>query len=155
MTYITKSEFARRHGFSKQYVTELIRKGIIDEEKSGLLNSEKSDQDLFIRRSINQNTHKHGSDANRLQELFFQARLQNEIEKGKILKLERAEKEQSLISADKVQETLFRKGRVIRDAFLNLPDRVSSIIATMQDAREIHILLTKEIRTILEELSNG
>jgi hypothetical protein len=48
MTYITKSEFARQHGFSKQYVTELIRKGIIEEEENGLLNSEKSDHNLFV-----------------------------------------------------------------------------------------------------------
>ena len=91
---------------------------------------------------------------NDLQELYIKARLKNEIEKGKILKLERAEKERSLISADKVQETLFRKGRVIRDAMLNLPDRVSSLLE-MQKAQTIHSTLTKEIRIILEELSNG
>ncbi len=154
MTYITKSEFARQHGFSKQYVTELIRKGIIEEEENGLLNSEKSDHNLFVRRSIKQNTHKHCANAN-IQELFFQARLQNEIEKGKILKLERAEKEQSLISAEKVQETLFKKGRVIRDALLNLPDRISSLLATIDDASQIHEILTQELRTVLEELSNA
>ena len=151
MTFVTKSEFARQHGFSKQYVTELIRKGIVEEEANGLLNQEKADRCLLLRRS---NIHKRTSDAGKLQELFFQARLQNEIEKGKILKLERAEKEQSLVSANKVQETLFRKGRVIRDALFNLPDRISSVIATMRDAREIHTLLTTEIRTILEELSD-
>lgn len=154
MASITKSEFARRHGFSKQYVTELLHEGIIEEESNGLLDSEKADYDLLVKRSTRQTIRKHDSNNSKLQELFFKARLQNEIEKGKLLKLETAEKEQSLISADKVRETLFKKGRVIRDAFLNLPDRVSSIIATMQDAREIHILLTKEIRIILEELSN-
>lgn len=148
MTLITKSEFAKRHGFSKQYVSELLRKGAIQEEPNGMLDAENADYTLSLR-----SKHK-GKTSHEVQELYVRARLQNEIEKGKILKLERAEKERSLISADKVQETLFSKGRVIRDAFLNLPDRVSSQLE-MQNAQTIHATLTKEIRTILEELSNG
>lgn len=154
MAFITKSEFARRHGFSKQYVTELIRTGVI-QEINGKLDEDDADYSLSLKQAMGREKRAKNARKSDLQELYIKAKLKNEIEKGKILKLERAEKEQSLISADKVQETLFRKGRVIRDAFLNLPDRVSSIIATMQDAGEIHILLTKEIRAILEELSNG
>lgn len=89
-----------------------------------------------------------------LQELYIKAKLKNEIEKGKILKLEAAEKSQSLIPADQVRETLFRKGRVIRDALLSLPDRVASMLE-MQNARTIHTTLMKEIRAIVEDLSNG
>jgi hypothetical protein len=54
-----------------------------------------------------------------------------------------------------VQETLFKKGRVIRDALLNLPDRISSLLATIDDASQIHEILTQELRTVLEELSNA
>lgn len=149
--YITKTQFAKKHGFSKQYVSELLRDGVLHEENNGLLDEENADYALSLKHSMSQRA---GSNKSKLQELFIRAKLQNEIEKGKLLKLETAEKERSLISSDKVKETLFRKGRMIREAFMNLPDRVASVLE-MQDARTIHITLTKEIRTILEELTSG
>ena len=141
MSYITKAEFAQRHGFSRPYVSELLRKGILKEESNGMLNAENAEYALSLREAT---SHQRRT-PNEVQELYIRARLQNEIEKGKLLKLETAEKEQSLISADKVKDTLFRKGRAIREAFMNLPDRVASVLE-MKDVRTIHITLTKEIR---------
>ena len=147
MALITQAEWARRQGISREAVRKQIQRGqlhLVD----GKVDEIQAQKDI-----LKNNRDKKVSASTK--ELLLQAKLENEIERGRILKLERLEKEQSLISADKVKETLFRKGRVIRDAMLNLPDRVSSVVATMQDAGEIHILLTKEIRAILEELSNG
>ena len=151
MGLITKTQFAKRHGFSRQYVTELLRDGVLQEEPNGMLDEENADYTLSLKQSMSLQTR---GNKNKLQELFIRAKLQNEIEKGKLLKLETAEKEQSLISAEKVRDTLFRKGRMIREAFSNLPDRVASVLE-MQDARTIHIALSKEIRSILEELTSG
>lgn len=153
MAFITKSEFARRHGFSKQYVTELIRTGVI-QEINGKLDEDDADYSLSLKQAMGREKRAKNARKSDLQELYIKAKLKNEIEKGKILKLEAAEKSQSLIPADQVRETLFRKGRVIRDALLSLPDRVASMLE-MQNARTIHITLTKEIRAILEDLSNG
>ena len=153
MAFITKSEFARRHGFSKQYVTELIRTGVI-QEINGKLDEDDADYSLSLKQTMGREKRAKNARRSDLQELYIKAKLKNEIEKGKILKLEAAEKSQSLIPADQVRETLFRKGRVIRDALLSLPDRVASVLE-MQNARTIHITLTKEIRSILEDLSNG
>ena len=151
MGLVTKSEFARRHKFSNQYVCQLVRQGILQEEKNGLLDEDNANYALSLRPFSGQ---KSKGVKNELQELLMRAKLQNEIEKGKLLKLETAEKEQSLIPAEQVKDTLFRKGRMIREAFTNLPDRVASVLE-MQDARTIHITLSKEIRSILEELTNG
>ena len=153
MAFITKAEFARRHGFSKQYVTELIRTGVI-QEINGKLDEDDADYSLSLKQAMGREKRAKNARKSDLQELYIKAKLKNEIEQGKILKLEAAEKSQSLIPADQVRETLFRKGRVIRDAFLTLPDRVASVLE-MQNARTIHITLTKEIRAILEDLSNG
>lgn len=147
MALITQAEWARRQGISREAVRKQIQRGqlhLVD----GKVDEIQAQKDI-----LKNNRDKKVSASTK--ELLLQAKLENEVERGRILKLERLEKEQSLISADKLKETLFRKGRVIRDAMLNLPDRVSSVVATMQDAGEIHILLTKEIRAILEELSNG
>lgn len=151
MGLITKTQFAKKHGFSRQYVTELLRDGVLQEEPNGMLDEENADYALSLKQSMSQQIR---GNKNKLQELFIRAKLQNEIEKGKLLKLETAEKEQSLISAEKVRDTLFRKGRMIREAFMNLPDRVASVLE-MKDARTIHITLSKEIRSILEELTSG
>ncbi len=147
MAYISKTNFAKKHGFSKQYVSELLREGVLQEESNGMLDEGNADYALSLKQQSRGNKGK-------LQELFLKAKLQNELERGKLLKLETAEKEQSLISAEQVKDTLFRKSRAIREAFMNLPDRVASALE-MQDKRTIHITLSKEIRSILEELTSG
>lgn len=147
MALISKTNFAKKHGFSKQYVSELLRDGVLQEESNGMLDEENADYALSLKQQTRGNRGK-------LQELFLKAKLQNELEKGKLLKLETAEKEQSLIPVAQVKDTLFRKSRAIREAFANLPDRVASVLE-MQDASTIHITLTKEIRSILEELTSG
>ena len=147
MALITQAEWARRQGISREAVRKQIQRGqlcLVD----GKVDEIQAQKDI-----LKNNREKKASAS--IKELLLQAKLENEIERGRILKLERQEKENSLIPATKMKETLFRKGRIIRDTMLNLPDRVSSVLATMQDAGEIHILLTKEIRAILEELSNG
>lgn len=147
MGYISKTNFAKKHGFSKQYVSELLREGVLQEESNGMLDEGNADYALSLKQQSRGNKSK-------LQELFLKAKLQNELERGKLLKLETAEKEQSLIPAEQVKDTLFRKSRAIREAFMNLPDRVASALE-MQDKRTIHITLSKEIRSILEELTSG
>ena len=147
MGYISKTNFAKKHGFSKQYVSELLREGVLQEESNGMLDEDNADYALSLKQQSRGNKSK-------LQELFLKAKLQNELERGKLLKLETAEKEQSLIPAEQVKDTLFRKSRAIREAFTNLPDRVASVLE-MQDKRTIHITLSKEIRSILEELTSG
>lgn len=151
MAYISKSNFAKKHGFTKPYVSELLHTGILKEEPNGMLNEEEADYALELKRLGSQQSRGNRS---KLQELLIKVKLRNEIEKGKLLKLETAEKEQSLIPVDQVKDTLFRKGRAIREAFTNLPDRVASVLE-MQDKRTIHITLSKEIRSILEELTSG
>ena len=58
-----------------------------------------------------------------------------------------------LLPADKVYNAMFAKGRIIRDGILNIPDRISSLLAGIDDSAKIHEILTKEFREVLEELS--
>ena len=50
MTYISKTKFAEKHGFSPQYVSKLLRLGVLKEE-NGLLNEEESDIALAEKRA--------------------------------------------------------------------------------------------------------
>lgn len=156
MGLITQAELARRLGVSQETVRKKVQKG-----KIHLING-KVDESIAMKEieansrgfsdKVREHIERTAVEVASTNELFLKARLENELEKGRILKLERKEKEQSLIPAEKVRESIFTQGRVVRDAMLNIPDRVSSVIATMMDPAEIHAFLTKEIRMAIEDL---
>ena len=89
MVLITKTQFAKKHGFSRQYVTELLREGVLQEESSGMLDEENADYALSLKQSMSQQTR---GNKNKLQELFIRAKLQNEIEKGSCSNLKQQKK---------------------------------------------------------------
>jgi hypothetical protein len=88
-----------------------------------------------------------------MHDLLVKTKLKNEIERGKLLEAKVKSETGELISAEKVRQAMFAKGRIIRDGILNVPDRVSSLLATINDASQIHEILTKELKEVLEELS--
>ena len=55
-----------------------------------------------------------------------------------------------LVYAKDVREAAFNKGRLIRDQLLNIPNRVSPILAAERDAKRVNEILDKEIRQCLE-----
>jgi Rad3-related DNA helicase len=52
-----------------------------------------------------------------------------------------------------VAHEAFNAARVVRNNLLNIPDRVSALLASMSDAEKIHELLSQEITTALEKLT--
>lgn len=54
-----------------------------------------------------------------------------------------------------LQAKSFKLGRIVRDAMLNIPDRVAADVAAETDAFKIHSRLTKEIREALTALATG
>jgi hypothetical protein len=88
-----------------------------------------------------------------MHDLLVKTKLKNEIERGKLLEAKVKSEMGELVSAEKVRQAMFAKGRIIRDGILNVPDRVSSLIATINDASQIHEILMKELREVLEKLS--
>jgi hypothetical protein len=156
MALISQSEWARRQGFSKQYVGKLISQGkikltdgMIDEKSANAVLQNQRDPSLPIRRNDN-SSYENQSD---MHDLLVKTKLKNEIERGKLLEARVKTEMGQLISAEKVRHAMFAKGRIIRDGILNIPDRVSSLLATINDASQIHEILTKELKEVLEELS--
>jgi hypothetical protein len=156
MSLISQTEWARRQGFSKQYVGKLISQGkiklvdgMIDEKSANAVLQNQRDPNLPIRRN-GSNSYENQSD---MHDLLVKTKLKNEIERGKLLEAKVKTEMGQLISAEKVRQAMFAKGRIIRDGILNVPDRVSSLLATINDASQIHEILMKELREVLEELS--
>jgi hypothetical protein len=158
MALIKQSEWARRQEFSRQYANTLIKTGqiplvdgLVDEEQANaILASIRNPNQPIRRNQFMENKIQHGDD---LPTLLLKTRIKNEIERGKLLEAKVKSEIGELVSAEAVKNAMFAKGRIIRDGMMNIPDRVSSLIATISDASQIHEILSNEIREVLTELS--
>jgi hypothetical protein len=69
--------------------------------------------------------------------------------------IELRKREEKLISRDEIQVAAFNRGRVLRDAMLNLADRVAAQIAAESEINKVHEILTTEIRRSILEFADG
>ena len=60
-----------------------------------------------------------------------------------------------LIEKVLVEKSAFSTGRIIRDGIMNIPDRVSGVLAAETSQEKVHQILTKENREALEALTNA
>ena len=72
---------------------------------------------------------------------------------GALKKLEFEQKSGELISAIEVEREYFNIARTVRDSLLNIPSRISAILAAESDKAKTSEILTNEIRQVLEILS--
>ena len=161
MALMTQTEFAREIGVSKQYVCYLVKQGLI-ELKNGLVDSEQANEALATIRNPSQPLRRKGGEnyensksrksTNELTTMLLKSRIKNEVERGKLLEAKAKAEIGELVSIEEVKREAFNTARVVRNNLLNIPDRISALLASMDKAEEIHEKLTKEIRTALEEL---
>jgi len=90
---------------------------------------------------------------NKHQEQYEKARAKREEYKAKREKLEYERLKGTLVNGEQVNREAFNQGRQIRDAMLNIPDRIASMIAAEPDQDVVHEILTKEIREALTALT--
>ena len=83
-------------------------------------------------------------------EAVTRLQLENQMRR---IKLQRIAKE--LVPVAQVQKDWFECGRRVRDGLLNLPSRLSGVFAAELSQDKIFELFTKEIHTVLTELSSG
>ncbi|MDR0363507.1 MAG: hypothetical protein LBH92_00555 [Bacteroidales bacterium] len=124
--------------------------GKIDEDHANKMLEMQRDPSFPARRKFGELSTK---DAKEVHAMYAKARLKNEIERGKLLEAKVKNEIGQLISVEAVKNAMFAKGRIIRDGILNVPDRVSALLATIDDASKIHAILMKELRDVLTELS--
>lgn len=74
---------------------------------------------------------------------------------AKLKQLDYLERAKKLISVDDVKAEYFKRGRLLRDAIMVIPGRVSSELANMDDAHAIEVFLTNHLAEALEDLGRG
>lgn len=57
-----------------------------------------------------------------------------------------------VVPVAQVERDGFKAGRVVRDAFLNIADRIAADLAAETDRARVHDILTREIRGVLQRL---
>lgn len=86
---------------------------------------------------------------------YARARAVRENYLARLAKIEYEERLGKLVSRDEVQVAAFNKFRTFRDGMLNIPDRVSAMLAAESDPVKVHATLTTEIRKALLEFADG
>lgn len=85
---------------------------------------------------------------------YLAARAKREGFQAKQAELDYLEAIGELVSKRDHRQVSARRYRALRDAFLNIPDRVAAPLAAERDPARIHAELTKEIKRVLHELSD-
>ncbi len=182
---ISQSEYARRRGVSRQYVSRLVKQGVIVLDngkidpakadaalearrdparaprrkalKTGAQRVQKApDQDAPVSVPVSRDTVMlPGSGGGDLPRMLLKTRIKSELEKGKLLEIKARVEAGKYVDADEVKVAAFNKARVVRDGLLNIPDRMASLLAAETNEHKVHELLAREIRAALEELTGG
>jgi hypothetical protein len=161
---VSQAEYARQRGVSRQYVGQMVAKGII-KLTGRKVDTDQADAALAaIREPVRPERRGEAPAAvpdapalprGDLPTLLLKTRIKSEVERAKLLEIKARVEAGKYVDADDVRVAAFNKARVVRDGLLNIPDRLSAVLATESDPARVHELLAAEIRTALEELSGG
>lgn len=87
--------------------------------------------------------------------VLAQCQARKELFRAKLVELEYEERVKTLVLREAVEREAFRIGRQVRDAILNIPDRLAGVLAAETDQREVRNILVRELRQSLEVLAPG
>jgi hypothetical protein len=168
---VSQAEYARQRGVSRQYVGQMVAKGII-----GLSNRKvdtaQADAALAAFREPARPERRFKPDApvqmpaalpspapqthsGDLPTLLLKSRIKSEVERAKLLEIKARIEAGKYVAVEDVKAAAFNRARVVRDALLNIPERLAAMLASESDERRVHQILATEIRTALEELTDG
>ena len=163
---VSQAEYARQRGVSRQYVGQMVAKSVI-RLTGRKVDTDQADAALAaVREPVRPERRgealaaapdvpalpRSGSD---LPTLLLKTRIKSEVERAKLLEIKAKVETGRYVDADDVKATAFNKARVVRDGLLNIPDRLSAVLAAESDPAKVHELLAAEIRNALEELSGN
>lgn len=83
------------------------------------------------------------------------SRERKEHYQAELARLQALKEREELVPVDDVKRQAFSLGRSIRDNVMGIPDRVAPQLAAVQDSREVHRILSEELRTALRVLAHG
>ncbi|MBT2748355.1 MULTISPECIES: elements of external origin [unclassified Lysobacter] len=161
--------YGRHRGVSDTAVRKAIAAGRITAETDGTINAARADAEWAAStrppdgtqlarpsraRSSDDGAAMVSTGAPSGSNTYAQARTANEVLKAQHHKLRIAQLKGELIDRSQVMEQIFALARTERDAWLNWPARISSMLAAELgiDPHTMHVALEREVRQHLSEL---
>ena len=170
---ISQREYARRKGWQPSYINKLVKQGIVP-LCEGRVDPAEADAAIVRHRDParkrrqartgaapqqgNEGSAVHsdnGSDEIELDDTvsYAQARAVREAYRARREKLLYEQLRGRLLDAGELKTAAFKKARIVREALLNIPGRVSAVLAAESDEANVRTLLIAEIREALEALT--
>lgn len=177
MTFLTKSEFAARNGWSKSYVSKLAKQerlvlsadGKVDVEATGALLAESADpskaavaarhEENRIERDVRSHLQP-GGDTPAVQppempagagHNFQRSKAHREFYLAQLAEAEFHKIQGSLVERQAVEDAAFTAGRMLRDRFFGLKPQLAAELAGVSDPWEIEQHLDKAFRRVFTE----
>jgi hypothetical protein len=180
---MTLGQYARHRKCHLKAVQYAIQRGRITREANGLINSERAD--LEWDQNTNHAQARYGPKYHSMRSdvaanqpgavtrepeipaatvpaaqspialTFAQARSAREVFEARLKKVELEERQGSLLSKRSVQIEAFNRARILRDAILNVPDRVAAQLAAESETSVVRDPLETELVLVLKEYSGA
>jgi len=179
--FVSASELSRRAGVTKQTISRKIKNKILlpasfTESGRALFDLDSALKMLADQKTFDDDKSNHqlvlnrggrpkivsdsDSDADDLQNnpnnnatvRFNNARAEKAEYQAMLAKLEVEEKYRTVVSVESVRQQGSELGSILLNALTNLPDRLSDELATIDDSREIHKLLTAELNLMIIDI---
>lgn len=170
---LSVSAYARHRGVSHVAVLKAIKSGRINKETDGSIDPDKADAAWASNTNQAQQrtatptaiAPKTAKAAPLMDEApapvggagpgFAQSRAIREAYNARLAKLAFEEKTGTLVRTDSVKVAWFNVLRILRDRALNLPDRLSPLLAAEADQKIIRETLDNELRQILNDAADA
>ena len=167
MELISQKEWAIQQGFSPQYVTTLIKLGVVIPVLHGkhrMIDPAQADAGLTAfqdparkkkRKNATPEQAVASQDNTNTAKIHAKAKAANEIKKGKLLDFELKVQDRELVSAAEVESDAFKIARTVRDRILQVPDRIAATLAAEMDSQAVRRILEDELRIALKALTDA
>ena len=158
MTLMNQTQYGKHCGLTQGRVSQLSREGKL--VKSGkLIDVEKTDAYLATVLDSRGNPHTQRPEspapiATASKQDYLTQKTQEAYWNAENKRLAAQQKAGELVESQKVQQEAFNQARLFRDALLNIADRLSASLAAESDPIVVHALLSKEHRTLLNDLAH-
>ena len=167
MPKISPAKLAEKLGISREAVNKALKKKQIKsakkvknrwqiDEKKGIAEYRENVKQATLTSTVSNAHHKPPAHTEPTPGLDYnKSRTVRETYNAKLAKLEYDEKVGTVVNAHEVKSAAYQTAATLKGALLNIPSRVSAIIAAETDQHKISIILTEEIERALEELNRS
>ena len=165
MPWLSITEYAKKRGVSRQWISKLIHSGWlksatrqkgnrqqIDSDKADKILAANIDPSWSDQAKLGK-TEKRSTKTDSTQEDFLAAKLRAQIARADIETMKAKAMRGEYVKRADVEKGTFDCGRALRDLMLTISERIAAFLAAEENPMKVSQVLTKEIRQGLEELT--